>query len=166
MAKRPTKILLTLTGGGFLWQSRRLIEGLGDGYCYHFLSTYDSMLPPQGALPPGPVHLVTRITSMGDHSFLKVVQNALVSSLELFGVVARIRPDVVICIGTSLAVPLCLWARLFGKKAVFVESITRVSQPSLTGKILSRLGICSRFYVQWPEIEGLYRGAIYRGSVL
>jgi hypothetical protein len=63
-------------------------------------------------------------------------------------------------------VPLCFWGKLAGKTTVFVESITRVKRPSLTGRILSRFRLCDRLFVQWPEAVKLYKGAIYDGAVL
>jgi len=65
-----------------------------------------------------------------------------------------------------MAVPLCLVGKLYGITTVFVESITRVSKPSSTGTLLTKLKLCDRFYVQWPGAAKLYRNAVFKGSVL
>ncbi|WP_306533875.1 hypothetical protein [Geobacter sp.] len=166
MGNIANKLIVTLTGGGFLWEAKALINGLGEGYEYHYVTTPDALVTSGDGMPHGEVHLISRVTSMSDNSLAKRMKNLVISIRDSYRVIKTVKPDAVICIGSSIAVPLCFWAKVFGKKAVFVESITRVTNPSFTGKILSTLGLCDRFYVQWPEAEKLYRGAVYRGSVL
>ncbi|MBI5467815.1 MAG: hypothetical protein HY891_01670 [Deltaproteobacteria bacterium] len=161
------KVIVTLTGGGFLWEAQALINGLGKDLEYHFVTVSDA-LGKVGVIdiPAGEVHVIGKITTMRNRSLWRIARNAIVSFMDAYGVVKKADPEAVICVGTSIAVPLCFWAKFFRKKAIFVESITRVSKPSLTGRIISALRLCDRFYVQWPEAAGLYRGAIYRGTVL
>ena len=170
---RGKKIMVTLTGGGFLWEAKALIKGLGDDYEYHYVTSYydflktpDAMAEQVSGIPEGKIYTIFRTTTMSEKSLGKKVRNTLISLRDAYKVIKKVEPVAVICIGTSLAVPLCFWARYFRRKAIFIESITRVSKPSLTGKILSSLRLCDRFYVQWPEAVHLYRGAIYRGGVL
>jgi len=160
------KILLSLTGGGFFWEARSLAGTLGEGYELHYVTTPDAPVTAGANLLKGEVHTISRVTTMSDNTSWKIARNVLASFRDAFRLVRDISPDAVVCVGSSIAVPLCLAAKLQGRKAVFVESITRVSKPSLTGKILSTLRLCDRFYVQWPEAEKLYRGAVYRGTVL
>jgi UDP-N-acetylglucosamine:LPS N-acetylglucosamine transferase len=117
-------------------------------------------------LPPGEFHGLSRVTTQADRTLWSKASNFLFSLWGALAVIRRVRPDAIVCIASSVAVPLCIWGRLFGKKTVFVESITRVSRPSTTGRILDALRLCDRFYVQWPEAVPLYRRAIYRGTVL
>jgi UDP-N-acetylglucosamine:LPS N-acetylglucosamine transferase len=164
---RKKKVLLTLTGGGFLWEAQSLANGLGSGLEYHYVTVPDA----KGKvgvidLPSGEVHFIEKITTMRSNSFSKKLGNSLVSFIGAYRVIRKVKPQAVICVGTSIAVPLCFWAKVFGIKSIFVESITRVTKPSLTGRILSAFRLCDRLYVQWPEAEGLYRGAVYRGTVL
>ncbi len=160
------KLLVTLTGGGFLWEAKSLIEGLGDGFHYHFVTTHDSPVGPGDVIPQDKVYTISRVTSMCDKNFIKKIRNFILCLRDSYRVITKVKPDVIICIGTSIAVPLCLWGKLLGKKTVYVESITRVSQASSTGKILSFFRLCDRHYVQWPEAEKLYKNAVYGGTVL
>ncbi|MCK4622630.1 MAG: hypothetical protein KAT62_10520 [Desulfuromonadales bacterium] len=160
------KILVTLTGGGFRWEAKSLIEGLGDGFQYHFVTTHDSSVVPGDGIPEGEVHVITRVTTMADKRFIKKAKNFILCFRDSYRVIKKVRPDVIVCVGTSIAVPLCLWGKLLGRKTVYVESITRVSQASLTGKILSFFRLCDRHYVQWPEAVKLYKRAVYGGTVL
>jgi UDP-N-acetylglucosamine:LPS N-acetylglucosamine transferase len=166
---RPTskpKILVTLTGGGFLWEAKSLIKGLGDQFEFHYVTTPDAAGADRSDLPDGELHQVSHVTVMSQRTALKICRNLLASFGDARRVLRQVRPDAVVCVGSSIAVPLCLWARIMGVKAVFVESITRVSEPSKTGRILSALRLCDRIYVQWPEAEQLYARAFYRGTVL
>lgn len=165
-AARPPKVLVTLTGGGFLWEAKSLIKAMGPQYEFHYVTTPDSGRDIPQDLPLGELHVIAHVTTLSDRSFWKKAQNVLAACRDAFLLIRKVRPDAVIGVGTSISVPLLLWGRLFGCRTVFVESITRVSNPSLTGKILANLHLCSRLYVQWPEAEKLYRGAICRGTVL
>ena len=75
----------------------------------------------------------------------------------------RERPDVVISTGADTAIPTCLIAKLFGKKVVFIESFCRVSEPSLSGKIMH--GKADLFLVQWPQNKKFFPKAECAGSV-
>lgn len=160
------KILVTLTGGGFLWEAKSLIKGLGADFDFAYVTTPDSAGISLADLPPGELHVIPHVTTLSDRAFWKKAGNALATSRAAFGLLRALRPHAVVGVGTSISVPLLLWGRLLGCQTIFVESITRVSNASLTGKILANLRLCSRFYVQWPEAEKLYRGAICRGTVL
>lgn len=163
---RRHTILLTVSGGGFFWQSRSVALSLAEQFEIHYISPEPEHAFAGRGLPAAPWHAVTRITTLGDRTFWQKGRNTVVGLRDAWRVLRRVRPEAVVCVATSLAVPLCMWARLLGIRTVFVESITRVTTPSATGRILSRLGLCDRLYVQWPEGERLYPNAIYRGTVL
>lgn len=162
------KIIVAITGGGFQWQSKELLKRLGNTYEYHFVSlSYPTWKLKIRNMPKeGEVHYISIVTTMGDKDLWKKFKNVLRCLRDAYKFFRKVNPSAIICIGTSVAIPLCFWAKCFGKKAIFIESITRVTKPSLTGKIISTLRLCDRFYVQWPEAVNLYRGAIYRGTVL
>jgi len=166
---RRQTVLLTLTGGGFLYEALALSHSLAGDFDLAFVTTDDSsyMFRDGGKnIPPGDVHTVSKLTTIGDSAFLRRAKNALVCFLDSYKVIRRVKPDAVVCVGSSIAVPLCFWARAFRVKSVFVESITRVTSPSTTGRIVSALRLCDRLYVQWPEAVDLYRAAVYKGMVL
>ena len=53
------KVIVTITGGGFRWEAKSLIEGLGNGFQYHFVTTHDSPVVAADGLPAGDVHVIT-----------------------------------------------------------------------------------------------------------
>jgi UDP-N-acetylglucosamine transferase subunit ALG13 len=83
----------------------------------------------------------------------KLLQNAALS----LALVLRERPKLVISSGAGGTVPFSCFARLLGAKLVFIETMARVTAPSASGRVLSRLA--SDVLVQWPEAVGAYPGA-------
>ncbi|SMC26283.1 Oligosaccharide biosynthesis protein Alg14 like [Desulfacinum hydrothermale DSM 13146] len=164
---RRKRLLVTLAGGGFFWETVALLSQFDKRFCYHYLTTRP--LPrslEQLGIPKGTEHRVTSLTRLGRSLKRQAGEDLLRSLWEVGRVMRRVDPDVVITVGSSLAVPLCLWARLMGRETIFVESITRVTVPSRTGRILDFFRLCDGLYVQWPESTGMYRNALYGGNVL
>ena len=75
------------------------------------------------------------------------------------------RPQLVVVIGSVDGLPLLIACKIFGFKAVFIESLTRVDSLSLTGKIVYYLRLCDHFLVQWPSLAKSYSRAMYKGAV-
>lgn len=73
------------------------------------------------------------------------------------------KPDVVICTGVLAMIPMCLIAKLFGKKLIYIESFAKVTSATLSGKLLYRFA--DQFYVQWPQMKKIYPNAIYLGGI-
>ena len=90
---------------------------------------------------------------------LKLLKNFF-QSLKLF---LKEKPDVVISTGADTAFSVCILAKIFGKKLVFIESFCRISGPSLSGKIFYPLA--DVFLVQWKENLEFFPKAKYWGSV-
>ena len=73
------------------------------------------------------------------------------------------KPDMVICTGVLAMIPLCLIAKLSGKKLIYIESFAKVTSGTLTGKLLYRFA--DRFYVQWKQMLQIYPKAIFLGGI-
>jgi UDP-N-acetylglucosamine--N-acetylmuramyl-(pentapeptide) pyrophosphoryl-undecaprenol N-acetylglucosamine transferase len=85
---------------------------------------------------------------------LTALKNAAASLV----MVLRERPSVIVASGAGSVVAFCVFARLLGARVVFVETTARVTSPSTSGRVLSR--IASRVLVQWPEMARVYRNAV------
>lgn len=73
------------------------------------------------------------------------------------------RPDVVITTGVLAMIPICLLAKLFRKKLIYIESFAKVTSPTETGKFLYKYA--DRFYVQWESMKEFYPDAICLGGI-
>jgi UDP-N-acetylglucosamine:LPS N-acetylglucosamine transferase len=73
------------------------------------------------------------------------------------------KPDLVITTGVLAVIPLCLIAKLFGKKLIYIESFAKISSPNKSGELLYKYA--DQFYVQWPQMKNVYPNAIYVGGI-
>ncbi len=89
---------------------------------------------------------------------------ATINFFKAVSILRSSKPELIISTGASMSVPFLLAGRLFGIQTMFIESISRSEQLSLSGRLLYRL--VDDFYVQWPECAKRYPKAQYRGVVL
>ena len=88
----------------------------------------------------------------------------LVNFVEAWRILRRERPHVILSTGAGPAVPFAIVGRmLFGTRVIFVEIITRLSRPSLTGRLMYWLA--HDFYYQWPGLERSFPRAVHGGPV-
>ena len=87
----------------------------------------------------------------------------VVNSLESFRIFLKEQPDTVICTGVLAVLPVCLIAKIAGKKLIYIESFAKVTSPTLSGKLLYRFA--DQFYVQWEQMLQIYPRAIFLGGI-
>jgi beta-1,4-N-acetylglucosaminyltransferase len=78
-------------------------------------------------------------------------------------VAAGERPDIVISTGAGAVAFFCVFAKLFGAKLVFLESMAKVTRPTWTGRLLYPLA--DLFLVQWSGLLKFYPKAKYLGRL-
>lgn len=91
------------------------------------------------------------------------VKNALRNLVVAWRTIGAVRPRVVLTSGAGVAVPFAWMGRLRGARVVFVESLSRIDELSLSARLVAP--ICERIYVQWPELESAGRRLRYAGQV-
>lgn len=69
-------------------------------------------------------------------------------------VIRKERPEVTITTGAGVAVPFIIVSKLLGSQTVFIESITRIQQLSLSARLV--LPFLDVLYVQWPQLKARY----------
>lgn len=72
-------------------------------------------------------------------------------------------PGYIITTGALVSVPIMLLGKMLGKKTIYIESFARVTEASLTGRILYRF--VDLFLVQWEEMLEIYPKAKYVGGI-
>lgn len=89
----------------------------------------------------------------------------LFNFVEAYRVLKKERPDVMVSTGAGPAVPVALVGRLlFGLRVVFVETITRVEKPSLTGRIM--YWVAHEFFYQWKSLGVYFPKGRHIGTLL
>ena len=90
-------------------------------------------------------------------------RNALRNLRVAWRTIRAFDPDVILSTGAALAVPFFVIGKLTGRRLVYVESLTRVEQLALSGRLVYPLA--HDFFVQWPQ-SAAPRRARYVGSIL
>jgi beta-1,4-N-acetylglucosaminyltransferase len=132
------KVCIVSSCGGHLTEVRALMPAY-ERYKYFYVLNDRVLLP----------HDMEKNTYFITHSerdwrfFLNLFESFIILRSE--------RPKVILSTGAGPAVPFSLVARfLFGCRIVYIETITRINSPSMTGRIMYYLA--HDFFFQW---EGL-----------
>jgi len=72
--------------------------------------------------------------------------------------------DAIVSTGAGVAVPFLVFGRWRGIHTIYVESLTRIDDLSLSGRLVKPF--VREFLVQWPELARATDGTSYRGQVL
>lgn len=114
----------------------------------------------KGAEVPGKqVYYLKQVNRKEGRCLLYMLQNTWRS----MKILRKEKPDVVICTGVLATIPLCLMAKLLGKKLIYIESFAKVNTGTLSGKLMYH--IADHFLVQWESMLKVYPKAVYKGGL-
>jgi beta-1,4-N-acetylglucosaminyltransferase len=82
------------------------------------------------------------------------VPNLLRNLRLAWKIVRQEHPDLILTTGAGVAVPFIIVGKLIGCQTVFIESITRIKQLSLSARLV--LPFLDILYVQWPQLKTSY----------
>lgn len=68
------------------------------------------------------------------------------------------RPSAILTTGAGVAVPFAWIGRLLGVPTIYVESVTRIKELSLSGRMIKP--VAKQLYAQWPELAEPSAGRI------
>jgi UDP-N-acetylglucosamine:LPS N-acetylglucosamine transferase len=111
-----------------------------------------------GALPAGITSYV--IGECDRHQPAK----ALRTFIKSFLIIRRERPDVIITTGSLPLALFSLTCKLFGAKIIWIDSISQISQISVSGRLIRPFA--DLFFVQWPELAKHYADVRYDGELI
>lgn len=84
---------------------------------------------------------------------------------EAFQILRKEKPDIVLSTGAGPAVPFAIVGRyIFRKRIIFIETITRIKKPSLSGKLMYKLA--HDFFYQWESLRPFFPKAKYCGPLV
>jgi UDP-N-acetylglucosamine:LPS N-acetylglucosamine transferase len=78
------------------------------------------------------------------------IKNLLRNTRLAVSVLRRERPAAILTTGAGVAVPFAWIGRLLGVSVFYVESVTRIEQLSLSGRLIRP--VAEQVFVQWPEL--------------
>jgi UDP-N-acetylglucosamine:LPS N-acetylglucosamine transferase len=146
------KVCIVSSCGGHLTEVRYLKPAY-ERYQHFYVLNDKALLPPD---MQGKTYFISH--SERDWKFL-------LNLWEAWRILQRERPDVILSTGAGAVVPFALAGRfLFGCRIVFLESVTRVKAPSLTGRIMYR--VADDFFYQWESLAPFFPRGRYGGPLL
>ncbi|MEY9868468.1 beta-1,4-N-acetylglucosaminyltransferase [Peribacillus sp. B2I2] len=102
------------------------------------------------------------LSQINRHEFLFLIKLIIIITQSLI-IFLKEKPDVVISTGALATVPICLLAKIFRKKIIFIESFSKINSPTITGRIMYK--VADLFLIQWEELKKFYPNAIYGGGI-
>ena len=136
------KIALVSTHGGHLTETLQLLDTFEDHEV--FFATHHSIR---------------------DEEILQRPFRFLISFFWALSALIRENPDLILSLGSEIAIPFLFWAKIFRKKRIYIESWCHVKVLSRTGRIAYWL--VDEFWVQWPQLlEVCGSKAKYHGAVI
>jgi UDP-N-acetylglucosamine:LPS N-acetylglucosamine transferase len=160
---RRRHLLVALGDGGHTAEIVRLVELLGPVYDYSYVVAHNDQISESKLPYPGQVWRLTRPRAK-DEALASTLWHLGRSLVEAARIVGRCRPDALVGSGPAMLVPLAVLGKLWGAEIIFVETGSRISELSLTGKIMLRLA--DLFFVQWEPLHQRYPRSIYAGRLL
>ena len=79
-------------------------------------------------------------------------------------IVLKERPDVVISTGAAPGLLLCVLARIFLAKIVWLDSIANTEKLSMSGRMIRPFA--NLILSQWPDVAAKYKNVEYVGAVI
>ena len=151
----PTSLTL-LCGGGFLFETTRMLEQLGTAERFAYLATEFGGIPGQDGIPDGTVVPIPSFSTVTDASLVKSLRAFVGTFAATMRALRHKSIRSVIVVGASYALPMLMAARLKRRRAIYIETITRVDQLSMTGRLVYHCGLASTYIVQWPHLQRSY----------
>jgi UDP-N-acetylglucosamine:LPS N-acetylglucosamine transferase len=152
------KVLFIMGSGGHTAQMLNLLSKLDKKFDYEYLVNENDLMTQRKI--KGKIHKLPNPRQFRDN-ILSEIYKTITSFMRSILLVRRF--DVIISAGPGITVPVFYAAKLLGKKTIFIESWSRVTSKSLSGKLC--YPVADLFFVQWLELKKKYPKAIYGGRL-
>jgi UDP-N-acetylglucosamine:LPS N-acetylglucosamine transferase len=160
------RVLIIVGGGGWGREAMEIVPALNPGWEKIYLSTPDCVNWLRRNGLEGEVHLVPPITTGAKRSRLVRIAALFRALWGVTILMLRKRPRAVLGICSDLSLPAMLLGRLLGARTYYVESLTRVRTPSRVARLLDRLGIVNRLFVQHESLTPQFKSGEWIGGIL
>jgi len=92
------------------------------------------------------------------------IKNLIKNLFMAIKIIRKEKPDAIMSTGAGIAVPFLLIGKLFGKKTLYLESITRNEELSLSGRLV--YPFVDKLLVQWPQLAEKYKKTEFEGRII
>lgn len=147
------RLLLVASAGGHWIELGKLTDAFADFEC-RFVSTVEGLVSPTDA------QAVTVIANCSRYAPLATLR----SLFQLYRVIRRFDPDIVMSTGAAPGALALIVAKLRGSRTVWIESLANCDRISLSGR-------CVRYFsdvrlTQWEHMAIQHAGFSYIGRIL
>ena len=139
MAERRTRILAIASGGGHWVQLLRLAPAF-EGCDISYATVHAA----SAAQVPGADFHSFRDSSRKDW------WRALGSTIDIAGIIAKVRPDVIVTTGALPPLIALVLGRMVGARTLWIDSVANSEVLSSSGRLATR--IAHRTVTQWPGL--------------
>ena len=153
---KKTKVCLISSCGGHFMELMQLLPLVKDKLYY---IVTEKNVASTGAVEKHPHHYLVQQERKGISFIFKFGWNILLSFI--YFIIER--PTTIITTGAGASYPTCLFARIFKRRIIYVESFAKLDSESVTGTMV--YPFADYFFVQWPEMKKVYPKGIYSGTV-
>ncbi len=95
-----------------------------------------------------------------NRNFKNLIRNLFLA----FKTIIKEKPDAIISTGAGIAVPFIIIGKLFMIKTIYLESITRSEELSLSGRLV--YPFVDKLLVQWPQLAEKYKKPEFHGRII
>ncbi len=157
------RILFVLGEGGHSAELLRLVDELGAVGDLVFIATTADRMADEWV--PDDAELIRVRRPRGkDTRPVAAVRDTVVSFAQAAWAVRRVRPTAVITSGPAIGLVVSAAGWLMGARIIFIETISRVTGLSLTGRLMRP--VADQYFVQWPEAQADAAGSAYAGRLM
>lgn len=153
---KNTRLCLVASAGGHFMQLKQLFK-MAEQYNW-FIVTEKNKSSVELKSKYKTMYLVQQERKKAD-----IIIKLAINIIKSFAIVVIKRPEVVISTGAGATYFLCLFAKIFGSKIIFIESFAKIKTPTITGQKVYKFA--DVFYVQWEEMLQYYPKAQYKGGI-
>jgi hypothetical protein len=150
---KPVKRVLAVASGGGHWVQLCRLMPIFDGYDTAFLTTNHSN---QDAVAPARFYSIRTASIWNKLGLVRM-------SLQVFCILLRERPDVIISTGAAVGYLSIRLGKWFGARTIWLDSIANVDTLSVSGK--HARDYADLWLTQWPQLA-TPAGPAYLGAVL
>lgn len=94
----------------------------------------------------------------------KYIGAVIYNMFKSIKILIKFKPSTVLSTGAQVGGIMCFFAKLLGKKVIYIESLAKVNTLSTTGKMV--YPFANKFYVQWENLSKKYKKAEYIGRLM
>ena len=157
------KLLIVLGEGGHTTELLNLVDLLGERYDYHYVVSKEDSLSADQIRRPGPVYRLTRPRGK-DTGAISALFRLVKTSTQAWSVLLHVRPQAILSTGPAILVPVAILGKILGARVIFVETGSRITTVSMTGRIMYHWA--DLYFVQWPQLREKLPRAIYAGRLV